>query len=179
MNPHRLSNPNYSDFSMNEINPEHFSIIQRIAKQLAPRYVFGSYEREDIEQEATILALDGLKRYDGVRPLENFLYTHVSNRLKNFKRDNYFRITTGNAEKVQQAKKDLLGASSAIDPIIYVEEDMSEVIDAKDAIEKINEQLPAKYRADYLKMCNGAKVPKKRKAEILSLLKKILGAEDE
>lgn len=164
---------------MSEINPEHLKIIQTIAKQLAPRYVFGSYERDDIEQEAVLIGIDGLKRYDGVRPLENFLYTHMNNRLKNFKRDNYFRVTTGNAEKVQQAKKDLFGASAAIDPVIYIEDDVSESIDAKDAIEKINQALPAKYRADYLKMCNGAKVPKKRKTEILSLIKQVLGVQDE
>lgn len=161
------------------MNDEQFQIIQAVAKKIAPRYVFGSYEKEDIEQEAIIMGLDGLKRYDGIRPLENFLYTHINNRLKNFKRDNYFRVTTGNAEKVQQAKKDLFGASAAIDPVTYIEEDISETLDNKESIEKINEKLPAKYRADYLKMTSGAKVPKKRKAEILSLLKQILGVEDE
>lgn len=161
------------------MNDEQFRIIQEVAKKISPRYVFGSYEKEDIEQEAIIMGLDGLKRYDGIRPLENFLYTHINNRLKNFKRDNYYRVTTGSAEKVQQAKKDLFGASAAIDPIIYFEEDISETIDSKESIQKINEKLPAKYRADYLKMTNGAKVPKKRKAEILSLIKQILGVEDE
>lgn len=161
------------------MNDEQFRIIQEIAKKISPRYVFGSYEKDDIEQEAIMMGLDGLKRYDGIRPLENFLYTHINNRLKNFKRDNYYRVTTGSAEKVQQAKKDLFGASAAIDPIIYFEEDISEVIDLKESIEKINEKLPSKYRADYLKMANGAKVPKKRKAEILSLIKQILGVKDE
>lgn len=157
---------------------EQFKIITTIAKKLAPRYVFGSYEKEDIEQEAIMMGLDGLKRHDGIRPLENFLYTHINNRLKNFKRDNYYRITTGSAEKVQQAKKDLFGAPVAIDPIVYVEEDMCEAIDVKEAIEKINRELPAKYRNDYLRMCSGVRVSKNKKMEILSLIKKILG-EDE
>jgi DNA-directed RNA polymerase specialized sigma24 family protein len=158
-----------------EITPEQFTTIQKIAKQLAPRYVFGSYERDDIEQEATIMALDGLKRYDGVRPLENFLYTHVNNRLKNFKRDNFYRITTGNAERAQQAKKDLFAASVSNDPIVCVEEDLSNSIDTKEAIEKIDRLLPAKYRADYLKMTAGAKVSKKKKMEIYSLIQGIVG----
>lgn len=44
-----------------------------------------------MKQQAAIFALEGLENYDNKRPLENFLWTHVRNRLFNFKRDNYFR----------------------------------------------------------------------------------------
>jgi hypothetical protein len=44
-----------------------------------------------MKQQITIFALEGLKNYDGIRPLENFLWTHVRNRLFNYKRDNYQR----------------------------------------------------------------------------------------
>jgi hypothetical protein len=42
-------------------------------------------------QQAAIFALEGLEKYDQKRPLENFLWTHVRNRLFNYKRDNYKR----------------------------------------------------------------------------------------
>jgi hypothetical protein len=35
--------------------------------------------------------MEGLEKYDNTRPLENFLWTHVRNRLFNFKRNNYQR----------------------------------------------------------------------------------------
>ena len=153
---------------------EDYKVIIKIAKKLAPRYVFGSYERADIEQEAIIMGLDGLSRYDRARPLENFLFTHINNRLKNFKRDNYYRITTGNAEKVQQAKKNLLEASVAMDPIVYVEHDIDHALDTKEIIDKINNNLPAKYRQDYLRMCSNVRISKKRKDELISVIKSIV-----
>ena len=44
-----------------------------------------------MKQQAAIFALEGLEKYDNKRPLENFLWTHVRNRLFNYKRDNYQR----------------------------------------------------------------------------------------
>ena len=34
--------------------------------------------------------MEALNRYDEARPLENFLSVNLSNRLKNFVRDNHF-----------------------------------------------------------------------------------------
>ncbi len=66
-------------------------IIDRIAKRLANKFKFGYHETKDMEQEARSLAWEGLSGYDGIRPLENYLWAHVHNRLFNFKRDNYIR----------------------------------------------------------------------------------------
>lgn len=44
-----------------------------------------------MKQQAAIFALEGLEKYDRSRPLENFLWTHVRNRLFNYKRNNYQR----------------------------------------------------------------------------------------
>ena len=62
-----------------------------VIDKIAHKYVFTSFECNDIRQEAFLIAYDGLKSYDKGRSLENFLYIHLSNRLKNFKRDNYYR----------------------------------------------------------------------------------------
>jgi DNA-directed RNA polymerase specialized sigma24 family protein len=66
-------------------------IIDKVAKGLAPIYRFGYHTIEDMRQQAKIIAIEGLDKYDANRPLENFLWTHVRNRLYNFKRDNYER----------------------------------------------------------------------------------------
>jgi DNA-directed RNA polymerase specialized sigma24 family protein len=65
--------------------------IEIISKKLAYKFKFGYHELEDMKQQISIFALEGLKNYDYKRPLENFLWTHVRNRLFNYKRDNYQR----------------------------------------------------------------------------------------
>ena len=44
-----------------------------------------------MKQQARLFAWEGIENYDGVSPLENFLWTHVRNRLYNFKRNNFGR----------------------------------------------------------------------------------------
>ena len=43
---------------------ETVDVITRVAKKLAPKFVFASYEAEDIEQEAFLMGIEGLARYD-------------------------------------------------------------------------------------------------------------------
>lgn len=66
-------------------------VIEVISKKLAYKFKFGYHEIEDMKQQISIFAIEGLKNYDHKRPLENFLWTHVRNRLFNYKRDNYQR----------------------------------------------------------------------------------------
>jgi len=67
-------------------------IITKIAKLHRKSNIFAYYTEDDIEQEIWILCLDALKRYIKNRGnLEHYLNTHVSNRLKNLKRDKYYR----------------------------------------------------------------------------------------
>ena len=65
--------------------------IDNIANRLASKFKFGYHDIEDMKQQARLFAWEGLKNYDGIRPLENFLWTHVRNRLYNFKRNNFGR----------------------------------------------------------------------------------------
>ena len=58
--------------------------INNIANRLAAKFKFGYHELEDMKLQARLFEWQGLKNYDGVRPLENFLWTHVRNRLYNF-----------------------------------------------------------------------------------------------
>lgn len=65
--------------------------IDTISKKLSYKFKFGYHEIEDMRQQISVFAIEGLQNYDHKRPLENFLWTHVRNRLFNFKRDNYQR----------------------------------------------------------------------------------------
>ena len=70
---------------------EFIVVLDKITKKLIYKFKFGYHEAEDMKQQAAIFALEGLEKYDNKRPLENFLWTHVRNRLFNFKRDHYQR----------------------------------------------------------------------------------------
>lgn len=82
-----------------KINPPHkkisdeefLAVLDKITRRLAHKFKFGYHSAEDMKQQAAIFALEGLKNYDYQRPLENFLWTHVRNRLFNYKRNNYQR----------------------------------------------------------------------------------------
>lgn len=70
---------------------EFLQVLDNITKRLASKFRFGYHDIEDMKQQAAIFAIEGLKNYDNKRPLENFLWTHVRNRLFNYKRNNYQR----------------------------------------------------------------------------------------
>lgn len=157
------------------IDEETLKKITKIAKALAPKYTFDCHGVEDIEQEAVLMGIEAMPRYDSSRPLENFLYTHISNRLKNFKRDNYFRPNpTGDPERVQQNKKSILDAESLNEWSIYFENNIDSVLDDRAIIEKIEQELPISYRKDYLKLCAGVRISINRKEEIYSLIREIV-----
>lgn len=73
---------------LNEASP----IIERLAKSRSANGSFAYYESTDVYQEIWSMCLEALQRYDpNIGPIENYLVRHVTNRLKNLKRDKYFR----------------------------------------------------------------------------------------
>jgi len=75
----------------NMTEDEVVNIINNVANRLARKFKFGYHDIEDMKQQARLYAWEGMENYDNTRPLENFLWTHVHNRLFNFKRDKYER----------------------------------------------------------------------------------------
>jgi RNA polymerase sigma factor (sigma-70 family) len=143
--------------------------IQTVVKRIAPRYTFNGYDVEDIKQESFLICMDALNRYDQKRPLENFLSVHLSNRLKNFVRDNYYvKDVDENKKKILNAQ--LMGSDSNIISFVN-DEDTLELKEIKDIIDS---NLSAEYRADYLKITNGVYVSKKRREEVLESVISIL-----
>ena len=157
---------------------EVISIITKVCKKLAPKYVFASYEVEDIEQEAFMMGVEGLHRYDTDKPLENFMYTHINNRLKNFKRDNYYRFDYGNAQKIQDRKKSIL------EPVdisalycVSIDDDTVDNAHLSEMLDLIDRTLPADLRGDYLKLRTNSPLPKGRKAIIIQAIEDIINGE--
>lgn len=154
-----------------QVDTETLAIIHKIAKQLAPKFRFGYYDISDIEQEAIILGLDAVKRWDQIRPLENFIYTHIRNRLGTLKRDKYYRIDGDQPSQIQEDKKKLLDAADITN---YALPAASSPPITHEIFALIDEKLPAAYRGDYLRYRDGVKLNGGRKANIIRLLKTIL-----
>jgi RNA polymerase sigma factor (sigma-70 family) len=143
-------------------------VITAVVNRIAPKYTFQGYEIEDIKQEAFLICMDALDRYDQKRPLENFLSVHLSNRLKNFIRDNYY------VKDVDESKKKILKASSISDTNIAELVNKSDPIELDEIKKIIDIHLDPSYRADYLKIINGIYVNKKRRELIMQEIVKIL-----
>lgn len=80
-----------SDLANGVSEEEFLRVLDNISKRLGHKFKFGYHDFDDMKQQAAIFAMEGLEKYDNSRPLENFLWTHVRNRLFNYKRNNYQR----------------------------------------------------------------------------------------
>ena len=143
--------------------------INVVVNRIAPKYTFYGYEKDDLRQEAFIICMEALPRYDATRPLENFLSVHLSNRLKNFVRDNHFT-----KDEEQKAKVVMPGQLTNEEYLLDTHEEYIEDLDCRQMSKVLDIKLPAEYRADYLKIINDVYVPKKRKEEVLFIIQYIL-----
>ena len=67
-------------------------IVNKALKGMCEKFRFGYFDTEDMYQEGWIFALEtGLEKYDGSRPLENFLRVSLRNFFINLKRNKFSR----------------------------------------------------------------------------------------
>lgn len=151
------------------------NIISKVARRFANRYRFASYEYEDIFQEAFILGMEALPKYDADRPLENFLAVTIPNRLKNFKRK-----ILGRPEDTNN-NRELIISPLSMDVVQDEEEsnmwdkiDFLDDLQVDDIFRIIDINLPVDYRADFLRMKQGISIPKPRREKIELLIVEIL-----
>jgi DNA-directed RNA polymerase specialized sigma24 family protein len=175
---------------------EFLDSVSKACEVLARSFAFGYYDAEDIKQEASIFAIEALARYDRSRPLANFIYAHIKNRLINFKRDRFHRNDPpcvpcseglkhedGNQceryivwKARNSAKQSLmrpidLGDRDDIDASC---EDLTENLSRSEILSKIDVGLPVELRATYLKMLAGESVSKNRRDAVAEKIKEIL-----
>lgn len=170
--------------------------IQKVAKNLAQKYKFGYYDADDIEQEAFIIAMESLSKFDpNISSLETFLYIVISSRLKNFLRKNYVRKdikclycnnTDPNCEYCQRREWMYATKKNLVEPIdidsvngdneknMSVNSDISLKMEIDEIFSIINQRLEVPLRVDYLKMLDGVYVPKQRRELIEQTILEIL-----
>lgn len=179
---------------------EVLKIIEKVVGALSQRkLVFGSYTLEDIQQEGRIIAITtGLEKFDMARAvipgdvgkaLEKFLRIHVISRLKNFRRDNSGRSERPvDIEKIEQWEERNRIRHNLIRPIdlhavaneVSDKNDLVEDIHYRSMVDLIRDRLPVELRTDFLRMCDGLRLPKPRQTKVREAIAEILNeGEDE
>lgn len=197
----KKKNAKTNQFSDKVSDEQFLETLDIITKKLVYKFKFGYHDIEDMKQQAAIFAIEGLKKYDHSRPLENFLWTHVRNRLFNYKRDHYQRpdkpcltcplYQPNNSISDCGEFNDKLNCASyktwfhrnnskkSIMQPVYIEDkdpenkkDFVNHLSNQELIEKIEQTLPIKYRETFLKIKYGNKVSKNDKVKLQNYLKK-------
>lgn len=140
---------------------EVLEIILGVIEKQYKKYKFNIYDYDDMYQEAFIICEDALNRFDSSKgKLQNFLSNNLSRRLINFLRDN-----TRNPQMIFD-----------IDTIPTEERDNLITFDEQDSeiLEQIDSRIPAKQRADYLKIISGQKLSKLRRDKLRHTINDIL-----
>ena len=173
---------------MEKLNKDEvLKLICKIASVLAPRYRFGYYDTEDIEQEAILIGLECLERYDSTQPLENFLWIHIKNRLKNFKRNNYIRPCPKDKNKKEWdekyfTKKNLLEPIGLDEVNDEAESNMSVncqslySMEQNEICEILDRNIPISLRNDFLKLRFGANLSRQKREKVIACIIEILEA---
>ena len=157
--------------------PQQQETILKVIDRIAPRYVFGYYELDDIKQESYIICLEALSKYDKSRPFENFISKHLSNRLKTLIRDKYSRsnIESEKHEKLNKTKKNLVDLKSVEGQNMLSDEDILEKMSTQEAIEILMRELPPSMRNNFFRLANGVAIQSAKKAALFDKIKEILG----
>jgi len=175
-------------------------IIERISSRLGRKFKFGYHTFEDMKQQASLFAWEGIESWDEGRPLENFLWIHVRNRLYNFKRNNYGRpekpcdncpwaayvnyectkfdnkldchLYKGWIDR-NTAKRNLMSSYSTI----YEKGGESSALDdlfTRDLINLVDQELHVQFREDWIRFSNSLRLPKIKRDRLVEEIMVVL-----
>ena len=187
------------------VSQEQFlTATEKVVNILASSFTFGYFERDDIKQQARLFAIEAMARYDPSRPLDNFLYSHIRNRLINFRRDKFRRndppcLACHNSipgatihEDRQYCEKysawlkrnaskqnimnplDIFNISDEHEPNTRTESDVVDDIAERELLALIDMKLDVELRQVYLQMKSGESVPKAKRQQVEKAILEIL-----
>lgn len=166
-----------------ELGEETLEIITRMVNIHAPCYRVAGYELEDIKQEAYIICLGIYSKWDGVRPLENYLSISLSNKLKTLVRDKLkLQGSYADANQKIMSPIDLDLVDWNLEGALIGADNVSEDIEYRDLVKAIDQYLPVQLRRDYLQMMAGVPINRGRQNKIreyISLLLEELKGENQ
>ena len=167
---------------------EVMKVIDNVANRLARRFKFGYLDVDDMKQQARMFAWEGLDGYIDGLPLENYLWTHVRNRLFNFKRDKYERPGNpcdnctiedcGGDCKVyrkwlahNKSKKNLMNPIDIENVVDDKENNMrdygdEDTLDYCELLNRIRNEMPIPLYKIFVRLQHGGKVSKVQKIKV-------------
>jgi DNA-directed RNA polymerase specialized sigma24 family protein len=182
---------------------EVLAAIEKAVNILAPSFVFGYYDVEDIKQHGRMKALELLEedKYDPSLPLENFLYTHIRNRFINLRRDKLRRndppcrlchsgspcgddgdhcpkyaswLTRNQAKANIMRPLDLNHISDERENRTRTRATAAQEVEIDELVQRIREELPVELQATFLMMRDGVSIPKAKRVQVENAVKEIL-----
>lgn len=187
---------------------EFLKVLENISKRLVHKFKFGYHDVDDMKQQAAIFALEGLEKYDHSRPLENFLWTHVRNRLFNYKRNNYQRpdkpcldcplydpdrkISINQCSKYSNKQncepyaswsnrnesKKNIMQPNYIDYDMPHKDSLDLLIQNNEIISFLDENIHADYRENYLRLKHGERVTKNKVIKLQKHIQELMQGEE-
>jgi DNA-directed RNA polymerase specialized sigma24 family protein len=174
--------------------------LEKVARAVSRKYLFGYYEIEDIRQQAKLFALEALPKYDATYGnLAGFLWTHARNRLLNLQRDKLRRVeppccrcACGDycrdgglpCSRHQEWESRNAAKSSLMRPAKLAEErateapDVGSALDQEDLRRKVDEVMPVALRESYLKLLAGLRVGKSKRRAVEQVIREALGCSE-
>lgn len=144
-------------------------VMIRVCNRIAPKYTFYGYGPEDMKQEAFIICLEALEKYDESRPLENFLSFILPGRLINVIRNNHFL----KGSKEDKKRVAMPGQLSNEECTHYYESFMLDDLDIYQLFNIVDDNMPYEHRQDYLKLLNGVHIDKKSREQVTEIIRDI------
>lgn len=146
--------------------------IQKVCKKISKRFKFSIYDEDDIYQECFIICLKLLEKWDGERPLENFLNNSASNKIRSL----ILAKAGSNSEYLKERRNKIensMNINNVPDmeiPHYQLDEDE---MDNRIIFELIESDLPIHLRKDYLKMKTGQYLPPHKKENLIESIREI------
>lgn len=140
---------------------EFMSAMAKIMERIKKKYSYVVHDGDDLAQEAYFIGIkvcESYKKESG--PLYNFLSVAVTNRIRNFLRDKSIKeVSYTYINDDEEDTVNMIGNMKTTNDEFW---------------ETIDEHLQAKFRHDYLKLRQGIDIPKVRKMNLITELKRIV-----
>lgn len=179
---------------------EILAAIEKSVRILAPSFVFGYYSVDDIEQQARLFGLQAVEGWDTSRPFANFAYTHIRNRLINFRRDKLRRndppcrkchagqyctsegacrhyrewAARNNTKANLMRPLDLQRVADERESRTRCESEAEQGVELAELLGRIDAELPVELRSAYLRMREGLSVPRGPRAQVMELVQRVM-----
>jgi DNA-directed RNA polymerase specialized sigma24 family protein len=179
--------------------------LQDVVNMLCQTFRLGYYDIEDMKQEGFVYGIEVLPRYDPTRgtALKTFLFTHIRNRFKDFRRDKLERRTPpcstcafyhpedtnrkchGHKDESDcnrwrgwlarnETKRNLMETASYEDEKHTTTANILDDIIQRETIEILERRMPLSLLTDFRRLIDGASLPKIKADKVYEAAREIL-----